>query len=91
MQPLALALGLNFFITTPYKSDVHARRNSTVGRSEMTSNFTVTFSAYDRANHRPLFFKADGRRFSSERTVKIGCDVKYDVTVTVKPSVFPLQ
>jgi len=57
----------------------------------MTSKFTVTFSAYDRANHRPLFFKADGRRFSSERTVKIGCDVKYDVTVTVKPSLLPLQ
>ena len=55
------------------------------------SKFTVTFEAYDRVNKRNLFFKADGKRFGSERTVKICCDVKYDVTVTVRPSVAPLQ
>lgn len=56
----------------------------------MTS-FTVTLRAFDRVNQRGLYFKVDGQRFSDQRTVKICCDVKYDVTVTVKPSVGALQ
>lgn len=57
----------------------------------MASELTVTFRAYDRANQRPLYFKMDGRRFGSERTIKISCDVKYDITVTVKPSALQLR
>lgn len=56
-----------------------------------TSNFTVTFEAYDRLNKRNLYFKADGKRFDNDRTLKVCCDVKYDLTVTVKPSVAPLE
>ena len=52
---------------------------------------TVGFSALDRQNQRRLYFKQDGKRFSVERTVKICTDVKYDITVTVKPSVAPLR
>lgn len=55
------------------------------------STFTVSFSAFDRVNKNNLHFKADGKRFSSERTIKICCDVKYDVSVTVRPSVSRLQ
>lgn len=55
------------------------------------ASVTVTFRAYDRANQRPLYFKMDGRRFGSERTIKISCDVKYDLTVTVKPSELQLR
>ncbi len=54
-------------------------------------SFTVSFAAYDRANRRNLHFKVDGGRFAAERTLKICCDVKYDVTVTVKPAVAKLE
>ena len=49
------------------------------------SSFTITLSAYDSRNHRHLFFKADGQRFGDARTIKLSCDVKYDLTVTIKP------
>lgn len=56
------------------------------------STLTVTFEAYDRLNKRNLYFKADGKRFDDDRTLKVCCDVKYDLTVTVKPpSVAPLE
>lgn len=48
----------------------------------------ITFTAHDRVNGRCLYMKADGKRFGSSQTVKVCCDVKYDVTVTIKP---PLQ
>lgn len=54
-------------------------------------SFTVSFTAYDRANRRNLHFKVDGGRFAEARTLKLCCDVKYDVTVTVKPPVAQLQ
>ncbi len=60
------------------------------GGSKMPS-FTIYFTAYDRSNKRNLYFKVDGGRFAEERTLKICCDVKYDVTVTVKPPVAQLQ
>ena len=59
--------------------------------NQAMSAFTVTFSAHDRANNRNLFFKADGKRFGSDRTLKVCCDVKYEVTVTVKPPMAPLK
>ena len=55
------------------------------------TTFTVSFTAHDRANNRYLYLKADGKRFESSQTVKIGADVKYEVSVTVKPSVQPLE
>ena len=55
------------------------------------STFTVSFSAYDRVSKNNLYFKADGKRFNSQRTIKICCDVKYDVSVAVRPSVSRLQ
>lgn len=54
-------------------------------------SFTVSFTAYDRANRRNLHFKVDGGRFAEARTLKLCCDVKYDVTVTVKPPVAQLR
>lgn len=50
--------------------------------------FTITVTAHDRSNQRNLYMKADGRRFDDSQTIKVCCDVKYDVTVTIKP---PLQ
>ena len=55
------------------------------------TTLTVSFTAHDRANNRYLYLKADGKRFESSQTVKIGADVKYDVTVTVKPPVQTLE
>ena len=50
------------------------------------ATFTVSFSAYDRANKRNLYVKADGKRFSDNQTIKVCSDVKYDLTVIVKPT-----
>lgn len=44
--------------------------------------------AHDRRNGRGLYVKADGQRFGDSQTLKVCCDVKYDVVLTVKP---PLQ
>jgi len=54
-------------------------------------HLTVGFSALDRQHQRRPYVKQHGKRFSVERTVKICTDVKYDITVTVKPSVAPLR
>ena len=51
----------------------------------MTTTFTVTFAPYDKKNGRQLYFKTDGKRFNEERTVKLSCDVKYDLNITIKP------
>ena len=56
-----------------------------------SSSYKITFSAFDRANQRNLYFKADGKRFRSDRTLKVCCDVKYDFTVTVSPSDLALR
>ena len=48
----------------------------------------ITLLAHDRVNGRGLYFKTDGQRFGSSQTLKVCCDVKYDVTITIKP---PLQ
>ena len=48
----------------------------------------ISFTAHDRINSRGLYIKADGKRFGSSQTLKACCDIKYDVTVSVKP---PLQ
>ena len=48
----------------------------------------ITVTAHDRVNNRNLYVKADGKRFDNSQTLKVCCDVKYDVTVTIKP---PLQ
>ena len=48
----------------------------------------ITLTAHDRVNHRGLYMKADGKRFESSQTLKVCCDVKYDMTVSVRP---PLQ
>lgn len=45
----------------------------------------ITFMAHDRVNVRGLYVKADGKRFGSSQTLKVCCDVKYEVTVTIKP------
>ena len=50
------------------------------------ATFTVSLSAYDRANKRNLYVKADGKRFSDNQTIKVCSDVKYDLTVIVKPT-----
>ena len=55
------------------------------------TTFTVSFTAHDRANNRYLYLKPDGKRFENSHTVKIGADVNYDVTVTVRPPVQTLQ
>ena len=52
----------------------------------MTTNFTVSLTAYDTKYSRYIFFKVDGKRFGEERTVKLSCNVKYDITVSVKPN-----
>ena len=55
-------------------------------KEEMTStDFFVSLTIYDPKNGRHVFFKTDGKRFEEDRTVKISCDVKYDLTVTVRP------
>ena len=51
----------------------------------MTTNFSVSLTVFDTKSSRYIFFKNDGRRFGEERTIKLSCDVKYDVTVSVKP------
>ncbi|XP_003383766.1 PREDICTED: CB1 cannabinoid receptor-interacting protein 1-like [Amphimedon queenslandica] len=52
----------------------------------MTStDFFVSLSIYDPKNGRHVFFKTDGKRFEEDRTIKISCDAKYDLTVTVRP------
>jgi hypothetical protein len=51
----------------------------------MTTNFTASVSIYDTKNGRHLHFKSDGKRFGAERTIKVSCDIKYDVTISVKP------
>ena len=51
----------------------------------MTDTFSISLTAFDRANHRNLYVKADGKRFSDSQTLKVCTDVKYDLTVTVKP------
>lgn len=48
----------------------------------------ITFMAHDRGNVRGLYVKADGKRFETSQTLKVCCDVKYDVTIVIKP---PLQ
>ncbi len=48
---------------------------------------SITFKAFDRKNGRNLYIKADGRRFEDSQTVKISTEIKYDVSVVVKPSV----
>ena len=53
----------------------------------MSAATKVNFSAFDRSNDRHLYMKADGQRFGSPKTLKVCCDVKYDVVVTVKPPV----
>lgn len=53
--------------------------------------FTVTLSVVDPRDKQGLFFKQDGQRFSTERTVKVCTDAKYDIQVTVKPPVAPLR
>ena len=67
-----------------------ALQPSTLSSVKMSA-FTVTFSAFDRGNSRNLHFKMDGKRFKDDRTIKICRDVKYDVTVTVRPSIAPLE
>lgn len=52
------------------------------------AGMTITLMAHDRVNVRGLYMKADGKRFGSSQTLKVCCDVKYDLTVTIKP---PLQ
>ncbi len=52
----------------------------------MTDTFSITLTAFDRANDRRLYVKADGKRFGDNQTIKIGSDAKYDLTVTVKPN-----
>lgn len=51
----------------------------------------ITFSAYDRVNSRSLYIKADGKRFGSSQTLKICSEVKYDVTITIKPHIQNLE
>jgi len=48
---------------------------------------SIVFSAYDRNNGRHLYIKADGRRFDDTQTIKISTDIKYDISVSVKPPV----
>lgn len=48
---------------------------------------SIVFKAYDRKNGRHLCIKADGKRFEESQTIKISSDIKYDVSVLVKPSV----
>ena len=52
----------------------------------MTTNFSVSIAIYDTKNARHLYFKSDGRRFGDERTIKLSCDIKYDITVSIKPA-----
>ena len=54
-------------------------------KEKMTTNFSVSLTIYDPKNGRHVFFKTDGKRFEEDRTIKISCDVRYDLTVTVKP------
>lgn len=53
--------------------------------------FTISFSIVDPKSKQGVFFKQDGKRFGNERTVKVCTDVKYDIRVTVKPSIAPLK
>ena len=53
--------------------------------------FTVSFSFLDPQSRRGVFFKQDGQRFATDRTIKFCTDVKYEIRVTVKPSVAPLR
>ena len=51
----------------------------------MATNFTVILSAFDSKSGQHVYFKPDGKRFGSDKTVKLCCDTKYDITVSVKP------
>lgn len=51
----------------------------------------IAFSAHDRVNSRGLYIKADGKRFGSSQTLKICCDVKYDVNITIRPPTQKLE
>lgn len=51
----------------------------------------ISLTAHDRVNDRSLYMKADGRRFGNSQTIKVCCDVKYDVAVTVKPPIQKLE
>jgi hypothetical protein len=51
----------------------------------------ITFMAHDRVNSRGLYMKADGKRFGSSQTLKVCCDVKYEVSVIIKPSLQKLE
>lgn len=52
---------------------------------------TISFSIVDPRSKLGVYFKQDGKRFGSERTIKVCTDVKYEIRVTVKPSVAPLR
>jgi len=52
----------------------------------MTDAFSISLCAYDRGNSRNLYVKADGKRFDDNQTIKISTDVKYDLTVQIKPN-----
>ena len=55
------------------------------------SAVTINFSIINPKSRQGVFIKQDGKRFSSDRTVKMCTDVKYEIRVTVKPSVAPLR
>ena len=52
---------------------------------------TVGVSIVEPRSKKGVYFKQDGKRFGSDRTIKVCTDVKYDIRVTVKPSVAPLR
>ena len=53
--------------------------------------FSVSFSFLDPQSRKGVYFKQDGQRFGSDRTVKFCTDVKYEIRVTVRPPVAPLR
>ena len=53
--------------------------------------FSVNFSFLEPQSRKGVYFKQDGQRFGTDRTMKFCTAVKYEIRVTVKPPVAPLR
>ena len=68
-----------------------SRLSLEAGQRWIMPAFTVSFSFLDPQSRKGIYFKQDGQRFGSDRTLKFCTDVKYEIRVTVKPSVARLR